>query len=77
MILTNPDLPQHNQGILEEFIEKDMTSKKPYFCFIKKNNSRIHILSNVMEKENLEIIFKDFIRQFDSWIKERKKANIK
>ncbi len=77
MKITNPDLPQHNQGILEEFIEKDMTSKKQYFCFIKKNNGTIHILSNVFGRENLEIVFKDFLKQFDVWLKARKKAKIK
>ena len=69
-ILNNPNLPQHNQGTIEEFVEKDITSGKPYFCFLKKNNGENHILSNIFDDKNLKLIMKEFIRTMINWEKE-------
>ncbi len=67
---SNPDLPQHNQGVLEEFIEKDIKSGKPYFCYIKKVNGENHMLSNINDLKALSFITKEFLRIMKCCMKE-------
>lgn len=60
MIKSNKNLPQHNQGIVEKFIEEDIPSGEPYFMFFKKNNGEQHILTNIYNIDNIKIIIKSF-----------------
>lgn len=68
IIKNNKDLPQHNQAEIEKFIEKDIPSGKPYFCFLKNNDGKLHILSNIYDSNNLKLVSEEFIGLIKAWL---------
>ena len=67
---------EHNKDVLDAldvFSKIDMTSSKPYFCFFKKNNGEAHILTNIANKKNLDIMEKSFKDVMKEWRKELRK----
>lgn len=67
---SNAELPQHNQGIIEDFIEKIIPSNSPYFVILKEPTGNLHILTNIQNKKSKIQIEKEINKFMEDWKKQ-------
>ena len=71
--ISERELPQHGQGVLDKFASNDMISDNPYFCVLVKNDLDMEILTNINDYKISKLISKQIKKAIDLWVKANKK----